>query len=193
MTGWKTKVGGGLLVVVGVLGGVVTLLGLDGLSWSDALTFIGSGLGVLGLGHKFDKLGRALDGLRPMGTAEPRPRRESRRAASALLVVGAAVALSVAACATPQVSMPVGVAAVMYGNARADYATAKVLVTQGCAGGKLDAAACEAARQIDLRAQVYKTNIEKALTTPEQPVDWSQILQYSESVVGLLLKLGQVP
>jgi len=96
-------------------------------------------------------------------------------------------------CATPQVSLPAGVAAVMYANARADYATAKVLITQACKAGRIDAEACEAAAQIDLRAKIYKESIEAALMNPAQPIDWAQVMKYSEEVAGLIIKLGLVP
>ncbi len=96
-------------------------------------------------------------------------------------------------CTTPQVSMPVGVASVMYAQARSDYATAKVLVSQACKSGKWDAEACEAAKQIDVRAQVYRQAIESSMMHPQQPIDWVQILQFSEAVAGLILRLGLMP
>lgn len=94
------------------------------------------------------------------------------------------------ACGTPQITMPVGTAAVMYGNARADYAVGKLIVTQACVSGKLDADTCKMAADIDVKAIVYKDAIEKALLNPSQPVDWGQVMAYSETVVGLLIKLG---
>jgi hypothetical protein len=101
--------------------------------------------------------------------------------------------LGLVACATPQVTMPAGVASVMYAQGRADYAVAKVLVTQACKAGKWDKAACEAAKEIDLRAQTYRSAIEGALINPTQPVDWAQVLAYTQSVSELLLKLGVLP
>lgn len=61
MEGWKTKVGGGVLIASGVLGFVATLLGFEGLAWDAALGMIGAGFGVLGLGHKFDKVKQSVE------------------------------------------------------------------------------------------------------------------------------------
>jgi hypothetical protein len=88
------------------------------------------------------------------------------------------------------VSLPAGAACVAYGNARADYAAAKMLATQYCKSGALPAEACETLKQVDVRAQVYREQVEKALMDPAQPVDWPKVLQYSEEVVGVLLKIA---
>jgi hypothetical protein len=96
-------------------------------------------------------------------------------------------------CAPTQVALPAGVAAVMYANARADYATAKVLITQACKAGRIDPDACEAATAIDLRAKIYKDSIEAAMMNPQQPIDWAQVMKYSEEVAGLIIRLGLVP
>jgi hypothetical protein len=108
-------------------------------------------------------------------------------------ILATLLCLLLAGCATPQVSMPVGVASVMYAQARADYAVAKLLTIQGCASQKLDQTTCELARQIDVRAKVYKETIEASLLNPTQPVDWAQVLKYVEEVSGLLLRLGVLP
>jgi hypothetical protein len=89
--------------------------------------------------------------------------------------------------------MPAGVAAVMYANARADYATAKALVVRACAEKKWTQEECEAAKQLDVRAQIYRAAIERALMQPEQPIDWAQVLQFSEEVAVLILRLGLMP
>jgi len=60
MEGWKTKVGGGLLIATGVLGFGATLLGFQGLTMEAALTSIGLGFAALGIGHKFDKIKAVL-------------------------------------------------------------------------------------------------------------------------------------
>ena len=99
-------------------------------------------------------------------------------------------ALAWTGCGTPQVSMPVGTAAVMYANARADYAVAKVIITQACVNGSLDAYTCQAAKEIDVKAQVYRDAVERALMDPSRDIDWQQVMAYSETVVGLLLKIG---
>jgi uncharacterized lipoprotein YajG len=105
--------------------------------------------------------------------------------------VGLMLALvALVGCATPQVTMPVGVASVAYAQARADYATAAILVTQACVAGKLDKQACDAAAAIDVRAKVLKQSIESALMNPSQPIDWGQVLQYTASVAELLIKVG---
>jgi hypothetical protein len=89
-----------------------------------------------------------------------------------------------------QVTLPVGVASVAYAQARADYATATVIVTQACTAGKLSKEACASAKVIDARAQILRQSIEAALMNPSQPVDWAQVLAYTASVAELLLKLG---
>ncbi|MFB3816157.1 MAG: hypothetical protein ACE147_00720 [Candidatus Methylomirabilales bacterium] len=101
--------------------------------------------------------------------------------------------VSLVACATPQVTMPAGAAAVLYANARADYAVAKVLAGQACKSGKLEGEACEALAQVDVKAKIYRDAIERALLDPTQPVDWAQVVQYSGSVVELLVKIGVLP
>lgn len=64
MEGWKTKVGGGLAIAVGVCGYALTLLGMGGLDATTALGFVGAGFTALGLGHKFDKVRQALEAAR---------------------------------------------------------------------------------------------------------------------------------
>ena len=113
-----------------------------------------------------------------------------KRLALCLLLL---IPLILISCAGPQVTMPVGVASVMYAQARADYATVKLLVIQGCAVGKWDKEACDAAKAIDIRAQTLKQAIEGSLLNPQQPVDWAQVLQYTASVAELLLKIGVLP
>lgn len=107
-----------------------------------------------------------------------------------LLGVALWAALALTGCGTPQVSMPIGTAAVMYANARADYAVAKLIVTQACASGALDASTCQTAKEVDIKAVVYRDAVERALMDPSREIDWAQVMAYSETVVGLLLKLG---
>ena len=109
------------------------------------------------------------------------------------LVLILALVVAFAGCAAPQVSMPVGVASIMYSQARSDYAVAKVVATQACAKGKLDKATCDSLAAVDARTQVLRTSIEGSLLHPEQPVDWAQVLQYTEAVMGMVLKLGLMP
>ncbi len=61
MEGWKTKVGGALLIAGGIGGFGATLLGFPGLSWDVALGMISAGFVAVGLGHKFDKVKQALE------------------------------------------------------------------------------------------------------------------------------------
>jgi hypothetical protein len=96
-------------------------------------------------------------------------------------------------CATPQVSLPAGVASIMYAQARSDYAVAKVVATQACAKGRLDKATCESLTLVDARTQVLRQNIEQALINPTIPIDWGQVLQYTESVMSMVLKMGLLP
>ena len=98
-----------------------------------------------------------------------------------------------AGCATPQVTLPAGVASIMYAGARADYATAKVLVIQACKSGKMDKDACDAAKAIDLRAQIYRQSIEGALMNPQAPIDWAQVMAYTAGVAEILLRVGLIP
>lgn len=62
--GWKTKVGGGLAIFVGVAGYALGFLGFEGLSGEVALGFIAGGFTAIGLGHKFEKLKAAIASLR---------------------------------------------------------------------------------------------------------------------------------
>jgi hypothetical protein len=106
---------------------------------------------------------------------------------------GLAFLILVSACGGPQIVIPVSTATIMWGNVRADYATAKTLITIACRTGRLEKEACEDAKQLDLRAQVYRENIEKALANPEVPIDWQQVMAVSEATVNLLLKVGLLP
>lgn len=67
MNGWKTKAAG----IAAILGGLATVIGglvANGLSMEALATAkigggaIVSGLGLLGIGHKLDKLTNALEG-----------------------------------------------------------------------------------------------------------------------------------
>jgi hypothetical protein len=89
--------------------------------------------------------------------------------------------------------MPAGVASVLYAQARADYATGKILVTQGCLSGRWDKASCEAAREIDKRVQLHREAIERALLDQRQPIDWAQVLEYTRAVSALLIAAGMLP
>lgn len=62
--GWKTKVGGGLAIVVGLGGYALWFLGYQGLSGDVALGFAAAGFVALGLGHKFEKVKAAIESLR---------------------------------------------------------------------------------------------------------------------------------
>lgn len=101
-----------------------------------------------------------------------------------------ALCLTLVACGAPQITIPAGQASVMYANARADYATAKIIATQACVGGKLDKQACDALGVIDLRAQTLRQSVEAALMNPTQPIDWAQVMSYTASVSEMLIKLG---
>jgi hypothetical protein len=100
-----------------------------------------------------------------------------------------AVALLVG-CGAPQITLPMGQAAIFYAQARADYATARVIITQGCSGGRIDKAACDALTVIDTRAQTLRQSVESSLANPSQPVDWAQVMSYAASVSEMLIKLG---
>lgn len=65
MLGWKTKVGGAIFIVVGVGGYILTLLGYDGISFEVASGFTATGFGMLGVGHKLDRLLLVLKDLPP--------------------------------------------------------------------------------------------------------------------------------
>ena len=93
----------------------------------------------------------------------------------------------------PQVTLPVGVASVMYAHGTGDYMVAKTLIGQACKAGKLDADACAAAVEIDKRVQIYKQTIEASLVNPTAPVDWVAILKMSEDVAAMLIRLGALP
>ena len=101
--------------------------------------------------------------------------------------------LILAACAAPQVTMPSGAATVMWGNFRADYAIGKLIMTQACRGGKVDKDSCDSAKALDERAQIYRQAVEASLMNPSQPVDWQQVMQFSEAALGMLMKFGVVP
>ena len=60
MEGWKTRVGGILLIVAGALGVGATLFGFPGLSIEAGLAMVGAGFAALGLGHKFDRIKAVL-------------------------------------------------------------------------------------------------------------------------------------
>lgn len=103
------------------------------------------------------------------------------------------LATLLSACAAPTVSIPVGAACIAYGQGRADYAKADLIVTQACKAGKLTADVCEMAKAIDVRAKVLRESVESALLNPAQPIDWGQVMQYSASVTELLLRVGVLP
>jgi hypothetical protein len=100
------------------------------------------------------------------------------------------ILLSVTACATPQITMPMGAAAVAWGDARALYATSKAFAVQLRKDGKIDDGGWEELKALDVKAQVYRTEIERALLNPTVPPDYEKIMQYSGQAIDLLLKLG---
>lgn len=56
MTGWKTKLAAALVVIHGVLGWLLGLHGFD-----TAATLVINGLGLVGIGHKIEKVGAAYE------------------------------------------------------------------------------------------------------------------------------------
>jgi hypothetical protein len=109
------------------------------------------------------------------------------------LLVTVILAFLLVGCATPQVTMPVGVASVAYAQARSDYGALRVIATQACQKGKLDKATCDQLAQVDTRMQVLRQSVEKSLLDPQTPPDWAAILQYTEAVMGMVVKMGLVP
>lgn len=63
LSGWKTYIAAGTAVVVGA---ALVYVGQG----TEGLAFINGGLGLLGLGHKADKLIAALEALRAAGVVE---------------------------------------------------------------------------------------------------------------------------
>ncbi len=70
------------------------------------------------------------------------------------------------------------------------FSPAKVIIVQGCTGGKIDKESCDALAAIDMRAQTLRTTIERALLDTKAPVDWGQVMSYAASVSEMLIKLG---
>ncbi|HWP00041.1 MAG TPA: hypothetical protein VNL74_05360 [Methylococcus sp.] len=52
MTGWKTRLGGWLAIVYGLVGWLLDLHDID-----VAFQFLVNGFGILGIGHKIEKAG----------------------------------------------------------------------------------------------------------------------------------------
>jgi hypothetical protein len=116
-----------------------------------------------------------------------------------VLILGCVLLLG--ACATPQITIPAGQAAIFYAQARSDYATAKIIVLKACGGPVLtpqgqvmttylDKESCEALRVIDIQAQTLRTAVEKALLDARAPIDWGQVMAYAATVSEMLIKLG---
>lgn len=118
-----------------------------------------------------------------------------------LFVVALLFAFWLVGCGAPQIVIPAGQAAVFYAQARADYATAKILIVQACSGPAiapqgpvttkyLDKDSCNALAAIDLQAQTLRKTVEQALLNTAAPVDWGQVMSYTASVTEMLIKLG---
>ncbi len=135
-------------------------------------------------------LGSAGVGLREILDQMTRGGRRPRGVVCLLAAVGC---LSLVSCAGPEIRLPMGTVAVMYAKARSDYTLARLLVARACKVQRLDPDDCEAAAAMDVRARVYAEHIESALSHPETPIDWEQVLAYSGGVVDLLIKLGLNP
>jgi hypothetical protein len=112
-----------------------------------------------------------------------------------------ALVFSLVGCATPQITIPVGQAAVFYAQARADYATAKIIVLKACGGPVLtpqgqvvttylDKESCAALQVIDLQAQTIRKAVEQSLMNASSPIDWAQVMSYAASVSEMLIRLG---
>lgn len=104
-------------------------------------------------------------------------------------------------CGAPQITIPSGQASVFYAQARADYATAKLIATRACSGPViapqgpaqgpyLDKASCDSLAAIDIQAQTLRKAVEAALMNPSQPIDWAQVMSYAASVSEMLVRLG---
>lgn len=96
----------------------------------------------------------------------------------------------VAGCATPEVRIPVGAAAIGYANGVGMYATGRMMAIQMRRDGKIDDGAWEELKAMDMKAHLLKTEVEKALLDARAPVDWEKVMAYTNSSVELLMKLG---
>ncbi len=93
-------------------------------------------------------------------------------------------------CASPQVSMPVGVAAIGLANGVEMYTVGRMTALQMRRDGKIPDDVWEDLKAIDIRAKILKSEVEKALLDAKAPIDWEKVILYTQSSVDLLIKLG---
>jgi hypothetical protein len=98
-----------------------------------------------------------------------------------------------AGCAAPVIQIPMGAAAVAWGEGRATYATVRAIAIQLRKEGKIDDAGWEAMKAEDIKAKVLKEFIEKALLNPVEPIDYAKIMAYTTGALELMMRVGLVP
>ena len=86
--------------------------------------------------------------------------------------------------------MPLGAAAVGYAHGVEMYTSGKMIAIQLRTARKIPDPAWEELKAIDIRATTMRTELEKRLLNPVEPVDYEKILAYTANTAELLARLG---
>lgn len=92
-------------------------------------------------------------------------------------------------CMPPQITFPMGPAALVYADAKALHARIEVRLTDACKAGKLDAETCKELAAANLELKITDAVIREQLSKPETPVDWQKVIEYLGKALALAGKV----
>ena len=108
-----------------------------------------------------------------------------RRRVSLLLVV-----LAVAGCTLPVVKIPIGAAAVAYGDFKYLQAAVTLRATDMCKAGKLSPEDCAWLKAEAEKIEMLDKDIRKGMLAAKGEIDEEKVMQYLQILAGIAMKGG---
>jgi hypothetical protein len=100
------------------------------------------------------------------------------------------LSLLLSACTTPVLKIPIGQAALIYADWKANYIALNIRITDACKAGKLPAETCAYLQKEDEKAKMIDADIRKGIIQARGEVDWDKVIQYAEVIAGMAVKAG---
>ncbi len=101
-----------------------------------------------------------------------------------------AAALLLAGCTAPVVKIPIGQAALLYGDWRYLQGALTVTVSNVCKAKKFSEAECAWMRGEMEKAAIVDKDFRKSLSDAKGEVDMEKVMQYAEILAGIVVKAG---
>jgi hypothetical protein len=101
-----------------------------------------------------------------------------------------ASALAVAGCTLPVVKIPIGAAALAYGDFKYLQAVVTLRVTDLCTAKKLSDVDCVWLKAQGEKAELLDKDLRKAILDAKGEVDQEKVMQYLQILAGIAVKIG---